>query len=357
LPCARAAEPIGKWQLTGEMHERREYAGGVRLGDGRVLAVSGHPLEGKSVASAELFDPAKGVWTATGSLREARNGGNRATLLRDGRVLLAGGHDNNHVIAGAEVFDPAKGTWSDAGKLLVPRDPMATLLADGRVLASGGINWYVGQGKAYADCEIFDPATGNWMRTGSLAAPRYEQRTVLLDDGRVLAVGGYEGDERLTAHSELYDPAKGQWQAAADLPEPRAWFSLAKLRDGRVLVAGGYTGSREKRTYLASSVLYDPKRDRWFATQPMRQRRGGFAMALLADGLVLVSGGVAEAGLEMKSAELFDPQSETWEPAAPMNVARRNHNATLLEDGSVLVIGGSTAFGGRYLRSCEIFSR
>jgi hypothetical protein len=80
-------------------------------------------------------------------------------------------------------------------------------------------------------------------------------------------------------------------------------------------------------------------------------------MVRFGDGRVLVSGGVAEAGAEMKSAEIFDPKSETWQPAAAMNVARRNHNAALLRDGRVLVIGGSTAFGGRYLRSCEIFSR
>jgi hypothetical protein len=59
--------------------------------------------------------------------------------------------------------------------------------------------------------------------------------------------------------------------------------------------------------------------------------------------------------MEFKSAELFDPRTNTWQPTAPMNVARRNHRAALLPDGSVLVIGGSSAFGNKYLTSCEIF--
>ncbi|MEX0679467.1 MAG: kelch repeat-containing protein [Pirellulales bacterium] len=348
--------PVGSWRLVGEMNETREYAGGVRLGDGRVLAVSGHPLAGKSIASAELYDPKTGEWTSTGSLGEARNGGNQATLLGDGRVLLAGGHSNTKVIGGAELFDQATGKWTDAGSLAVARDPVATLLADGRVLAAGGINWYKGDGKMYADCELYDPTTGKWTATGSLSTPRNEQRMVRLDDGRVLAVGGYGPGEALLASAEVYSPATGRWEKTGDLPQPRAWFGHVKLQDGRVLVTGGYTGGPTKRTYLATTALYDPKTGQWSESAPMRHKRGGFAIALVADGRVLVSGGVAEGALELKSAELFDPATETWQSAAPLNVARRNHRATLLADGSVLVIGGSNLFGNRYLGSCEVFS-
>jgi len=207
--------PTGHWQLTGAMSERREYAGGVLLEDGSVLAVSGHPLKGKSIASAELFDPKSNSWSGTGSLRQARNGGNGATRLLDGRVVLAGGHNNSQVIVGTEVFDPARRTWSDAGTLSVARDPTATLLADGRVLVAGGIDWYIGEGKAYAVAELFDPSRGEWDITGSLSKPRYEARMVRLDDDRVLIVGGYSTSEYLLASTEIYDPASGRWSPAA----------------------------------------------------------------------------------------------------------------------------------------------
>jgi N-acetylneuraminic acid mutarotase len=349
--------PAGQWRTTADMSERREYAGGVRLQDGRILAVSGHPINGKSIASAELYDPATGKWNATGALRQARNSGNGATLLHDGRVLLAGGHSNSGVIRGAEVYDPTTGKWSDAGQLSVGRDPVATLLADGRVLVAGGIDWHTDNGKVYDVAEIYDPATGQWTPTGSLGTPRYEQRAILLDDGRVLAIGGYQDHNADTLHArtELYDPSTGRWQRTGDLPQPRGWFGHAKLSDGRVLVAGGYTGRSRKRNYLASAVVYDPKSGRWSETQPMKDKRGGFAVARLPDGRVLVAGGVAEGGIELKAAELFDPRTETWRPAASMTVARRNHRAALLPDGGVLVIGGSSVFGSKFLKSCEIF--
>jgi hypothetical protein len=151
---SHAQAPLGRWRAAADMSERREYAGGVRLKDGKILAVSGHPLAGKSIASAELYDPATGKWSNTGSLRQSRNGGNEATLLHDGRVLLAGGITGTVAIRGSELLDPTTGQWSDTGSLSVDRDTKATLLTDGRVLVSGGIDWDIDGGKAYALAEI-----------------------------------------------------------------------------------------------------------------------------------------------------------------------------------------------------------
>ena len=148
-PVPQKAPSVGQWRDVGAMCERREYAGGVRLKSGKILAVSGHPLEGKSIASAELYDPVTAIWSITASLRQPRNGGNTATLLQDGRVLLAGGNNNTEALRGAEIYDPSTGKWTDAGNLRVARDPTATLLTDGRVLVAGGIDWNMGAGKAF----------------------------------------------------------------------------------------------------------------------------------------------------------------------------------------------------------------
>ena len=347
--------PVGKWTVVGEMHEQREYAGGVRLQDGRVLAVSGHPLAGKSIASAELYDPKTARWSETGSLGEARNSGNQATLLVDGQVLVAGGHTNAHVIRGAELFDPATGTWSDAGMLAVPRDPIATLLADGRVLVAGGINWYIGGGKMYADCELFDPATGKWTATGSLSMPRNAQRMLRLDDDRVLAIGGYGPG---TNRSPVPNCTTRQPGLAANGRDASA---SGLVRTHKTARRPGASGRRIHRRQQQANVLeeYDGLRPADWALQ--RVDSDGAKTRRIRDctadrRAVLVCGGVAEAGLEMKGTELFDPQTETWQVVAPMNLARRNHRASVMPDGSVLVIGGRNFGGDNYLSSCEIFS-
>lgn len=353
-----AQAPMGQWRIVGDMHERREYAGGVQLNDGRILAVSGHPLPGVgSLGSAELYNPQTETWTVTGSLRQPRNGGNTATLLADGRVLLAGGHSNSEVIRGAEIYDPATGQWSDAGNLSVARDPVPTFLADGRVLVAGGIDWFTDSGKAYDVAEIYDPKTGEWTVTGSLTTPRYAHQMILLDDGRVLAMGGYEKRDVLLTTAEIYDPQSGRWQETGSLSSPRVAFGLVKLRDGRVLVAGGFTGRTwNVRNYVSTVTLYDPALGTWREIAPMNDARAGFPMIVLPNGLVLAAGGWGDRPQELKAVEIFDPNTETWRAVAPMNVSRRNHRAALLSDGSVLIMGGSNLMGGRYLASCEIFS-
>lgn len=345
----------GHWSPAAPMRERREYAGGVTLPDGRILVVSGHPLGGQSIASAEVYDPAAGRWSTVGSLSEARNSGNQATLLTDGRVLLAGGHSQHRIIPGAELFDGKTGSWAGAGFLQTPRDPVAIRLQDHRVLCAGGINWHVGGGQVYADCEMFDPRTSQWNPAAPMRVPRCNHRMVLLDDGRALAVGGYGPSQGLVSTVEVYDPEQDDWQAVCELPEPRAWFSMARLQDGRVLAAGGFTGTMADRRYLSSVVLYDPQADRWKPAAPMRMPRAGFSMTVLPNQRILVAGGVIDRSQETATAELYHVDSDKWHDVAPMLTERRNHRAALLSDGGVLVMGGSHVGGREYLNSCEVF--
>ena len=339
------------------MNVAREYAGGVLLENGKILAVSGHPLDGKSIASAELYDPVRDQWELTGSLSQARNGGDGATLLLDGRVLLAGDHDNTGgALSGVELYDPKTGTWTKTGSLQTARGVHTTTrLRDGSVLAAGGIDW--GTDEVFSTAEIYDPQAGSWRKTGSMTQLRFSHRAVLLADGRVLVVGGcekYPGEG--TATVEIYDPERGAWRSVQPMRELRRGFAVVVLRDGRVLVIGGKQIAAGKAgDALASAEVYNPESGMWEPVSPMAVPRALAAATLLADGRVLVAGGISKGGLEVPSAEIFDPVRASWIPAGAMTTARRNHRATLLADGSVFIVGGSNVFGGAYLKSTELF--
>jgi len=74
------------------------------LKSGQVLIAGGEEAS-VAVAKAMLIDAANGTMTATGSLVTARKC-HAATLLNDGRVLVTGGTDSNgKTLATAEVYE------------------------------------------------------------------------------------------------------------------------------------------------------------------------------------------------------------------------------------------------------------
>jgi hypothetical protein len=353
-PASRSASPSASvvpvrpasWTATG--------SGGISGGtattllDGRVLVTGGGP----DSASAELYDPRTGTWTATGSMLSKR-GSFSATLLGDGRVLVAGGTplvsvggNKNTRLAAAELFDPDTGTWSATGSMIEARsEQTATRLPDGRVLVAGGIGAYgnvrVVAPKVLATAELYDPDTGSWTATGGLSTPRVGQQATLLGDGRVLVVGGMtysgDGEEIILASAEAYDPGDGTWTKAGTMGTARTRHTATLLADGRVLVAGGvnffgmFSGD-----VVASAELYDPASGTWTATGSMGSPSAGLTAIPLLNGKVLVLGvRVATAQL---SADLYDPGSGSWSPTVSTDIGPTSGFlwATRLGDGRVL---------------------
>ena len=76
--------------------------------------------------------------------------------------------------------------WSPTGDMTTPRTYHAAVrLLDGRVLVAGGNTALVG-GNQLSSAEIYDPATGLWTATGSMAAARDVFSLTLLPNGKVL---------------------------------------------------------------------------------------------------------------------------------------------------------------------------
>ena len=332
------------WTATADMVGFHFDHTATLLLDGRVLVAGGG---GEAIAAAELYDPGRGTWSATGSLTTARFG-HTATLLPDGRVLVAGG-SNDGWLASVELYDPRSGTWSSTGSMATARGwHTATLLPDGTVLVTGGFG---PGGDFYATSsvvEVYDPKTAEWTATASMSTARGGHTATLLSDGAVLVVGGDRGVNSIgspLASAELYDPSSGRWTATGSMAEARFAFRTTLLADGTVLVAGG----RNDSDTLATAELYDPSSGRWTATGSMTEARSNSHTAtLLLDGAVLVTGGGyrADDGSPLASAELYDPGSGLWTATASMVVGRVAQTATLFPDGRVLVAGGDMSGGG-----------
>ncbi len=181
-------------------------------------------------------------------------------------------------------------------------DHNAILLDNGKVLVVGGAN---SSGIPQTSAELYDPSSGTFSITGSMNFPRQNAGAVLLADGRVLVVGGWTipGGGQTTA-AEIYNPETGTWTPASSMHSMRTSAlgqSPILLPDGTVLIAGG-DGE-------ATSEIYFPDEDIWDTPVNMGQARAGAATALMFDGRVLITGGnnMGLPSLTLASTQIYVP--------------------------------------------------
>ncbi|MBI4485807.1 MAG: Ig-like domain repeat protein, partial [Acidobacteria bacterium] len=355
LALTGAAVTGGTWSATGSMATGRSSHTATRLLNGKVLVAGGH-ASGGPTASAALYDPATGTWTPTGSMAGVR-GGHIAVLLNNGKVLVAGGVTNTATVNTAEVYDPATGLWSTTAGMSVNRvHHEALLLPNGKVLVAGGHDVIPGccYNGFWSTAEVYDPPTGAWSATGSMAYIRMQgHRLTLLQTGKVLVSGGHAspggGCCVDTATAELYDPTAGTWSNTGSMSVARQQHSATLLSNGKVLAAAGHSTSAA----VLSADLYDPATGTWSATGSLAVPRYAHTATLLSGNAVLVAGGTGSSG-SVASVELYDTATGTWTSTNSMTAARHAHTATLLAANQILVAGGHDA--GTNLPSAELFT-
>ena len=248
-----------------------------------------------------------------------------ATLMDDGRVLIVGGHSfnfRNSALASAEIYDPATESFAPTGGMSVARqEHTATLLPDGRVVVAGGYDDDMDNPTAQSTAEVFDPATGTFAPTGSMASGRGNHTATVLGDGKVLIAGGHSGHPGASvASAELYDPSNGTFALTGDMTDARGSHSATLLTNGSVLLAGGFTAFPNTGTTLASAEIYEPSTGSFTSTASMHMARGRHAAASLPSGDVLVAGGQEGQSAEVYSLALVDTRAPTITTPGHMTV-------------------------------------
>ena len=279
----------------------RMQNGTVLIAGGFVNSVWDYSGSGTSDNGAGLYDSVTGVFSVTGNMT-ANRGGHTATLLANGKVLVTGGADQDPTgtaLASAELYDPSTSTFTQTGSMAVGRFlHTATLLQNGKVLIAGGA--LTSTSAPVATAELYDPVTGSFTMTGAMATAREQHTATLLADGKVLIVGGTTstgaGDLQPTATAEVYDPSTGSFSVTGSMAEARSLHTATLLPGGNVLVAGGGIEN-------STAELYDPATGSFSITGGMEIGRSGHTATLLPNGSVLVAGGGIFAGLA--SAELY----------------------------------------------------
>ncbi len=281
----------------------------------------------------EIADPSEGLaFSSAGQLPAyvvddasyTGRTGHSATLLEgegagEGMVLVAGGADGflntPTTTDSAFLYDPAAGAVAEELVMDSPRWGHTAVVNDGDVYLFGG----VGRSELFSltrvmSVEYFDRDSGSFEDLGSnLSAsagfiPLFGDGAPMGSSG-ALYCGGFELDEVNGDGAADWRAAVDCWvvsisgvlSEAAPLPAPLLHFSLTPLADGRVLLSGGVRtddwilSQTELVPPSPGIYIYDPSSDSWEDTgKDLRIPRARHATAPLPDGRVLIAGGSAD---------------------------------------------------------------
>ncbi|MCK4830586.1 hypothetical protein KA005_83510, partial [bacterium] len=220
----------------------------------------------------------------------------------------------------------------------------ATLLDDGKVIIIGG-----NPGAELDTAELYDPASGTFSyTTGSLNKARRQHASVKLADGRILVCGGIGTGYITLSSAEIYDPSTGTFTSTGSLNTARYGHTATLLNIGKVLICGGRLGT----TTFDSAEIYDPTTGTFTPTNIMSEPRYQHTATLLTAGKVLISGGLGSFQ-SPDSAEIYDPATGQFISTGNMSTKRYYHTATLLNNGNVFITGGIDGINA--LNSAEIY--
>lgn len=339
----------GDWNNGGTTVEHAAGQEATLLPSGKVLVTGGFDSGGvNGTMNADLYDPSTGTWEPTSPMTHSHVY-HSSTLLQNGNVLVTG-DDENDFSSEAEVYNTALGTWTDIGPGEQFALYSATLLLNGKVLLAGGVEGPDFEATVTNACFLYDPVSQTFSQTGFLNTPRYLHSATLLTNGQVLVAGGveYDGENELFfagQDSELYDPNTGHWSyTAGSMTSPREYQEAVLLPNGQVLAIGGFNNGGVN----SSAEIFNPNTGLWSATGSMNTARADCAAALLPGGMVLAASGASNTtNNQTTSVELYDPGTGAWTGISSINQARFVPSSVVLPSGQVFVCGGyPTSTGG-----------
>ncbi|MGI0024795.1 MAG: hypothetical protein ACREA4_06570, partial [Nitrososphaera sp.] len=309
-----------------------------------------------------------------------------AALLRTGKVLYVAGsgyhRSSAHGPYKAGIWNPATGSQTS---ITLSEDLFCcghAQLANGNVLLVGGTlkykfesdndRWW-GLDAAYE----FDPQSESFLARPGMAHGRWYPTLVLLPDGKVQVVEGFDEFGYHNLLNEIYNPATQSWSISYDPNADRTYCAgcdangCANLpgagtscygspNSGVIPVVGLYPRMHLMPSGLVALVgqddtrrIWDPETGRWYGAGSGTQRSYGTSVllplqnTLSEEGKILTCGGSPQSSfpaIATNTAEIIEPSgfSLTSRSVQSMTHARRYCNPVILPTGKVIIFGGTS---------------
>ncbi|GBF44275.1 hypothetical protein LPTSP2_35780 [Leptospira ellinghausenii] len=322
--------------------------------NGDVIAIYGYN------SSAEILRRGTNSFQLTNPSLPEIHRGERGVMLDGKRLLITGGIKFAVATALTEsyVFDTETTSFTQSGSMVEPRHMHDIVkLPNGKVMVIGGISNYtpVLPGMYFTTlntAEIYDPNTETFTQLSNrLKTPRSFSCSVVLNDGRVMIIGGTDGVFAPKDTTEFFDPNTETFSWGPNLPTPVGALKCLKLSDGNVLIYGAQLSNLSNAT-----MLYDVSKNRILTVaNSLYRREWSFALEL-PDGGVLFYGGAYRYNTSEPSRmieKLDYAKSNSFFEMGMSRISVSKHSGVKFSDGTFLFLGGES--GGFFNHGTDFY--
>ena len=136
------------------------------------------------------------------------------------------------------------------------------------------------------------------MKVIQMNIPRRNHAATLLNDGRVLLVGGFDDNNQIVERAEIYDPSANEFIRIGNVNLSVGSITATLLGNDNVLIVGGSNG-----------YIFNPSDNSFTVTGSPNRPRNGHTATRLENGNVLVVGGL---NVLNNTAEIYNVASGTF---------------------------------------------
>ena len=311
---------------------------------GKVLLISGSGYKTNTNFLAAVWDPQTDSFSLQAESWDMFCNG--MVVQMDGHPIVAGGTLQSFPTflgsSNTSIFDPATGTFTSTRTMAHGRwYPTLVNLGDGQIAIFSGLDE---NGATNSTVEIWTSGSGWSAPVNEDWVPPLYPRIHLLPNGSLFYSGPTGSSRIISAPTWIWSPPMAYTNNGRDrtygtsvlLP-----FTLANNYKPRVMIMGGGNPATASTEIIDLSALI-PK---WQWGPSMSKPRIEMNGVILPNGKVLAVGGSASdelAATASYNADLFDPITSTFSSAGANKFPRLYHSvALLLPDATVFLAGGN----------------
>lgn len=242
------------WVTLKPMNMEREYHRLATI-NGKIYAIGGSP--NSSVQSTvEVYDTVSNTWMTKTPMSIPRM--QFGMEIIGGKIYVIGGcgadPTTDNTLATVEMYDPAKNEWTKKASMKTPRFSFQTEVIDGKIYAIGGLSIKTGN---LSSVEVYDPVSDKWTAKKPMNTPRSWFQTAVVN-GKIIVIGGWKkvGDylsKSFISSVEEYNPTYNTWAEKASIFPARSLFQTVTIGSG-IYAIGGAVGSNTQAEPGTNSV-------------------------------------------------------------------------------------------------------